>query len=131
MREVLRDAVLIAPATVIFVEVLLRSPVRQQVDGLYAQCRQSVHVLRSGRISEHWKEQVLSIYAWRILKRTLGFLFWMGVMFASFLVVYYLVGRSASSDFSIAARLESAESLVSATVIGACYAVLRTRLGRR
>ncbi len=129
--ETALDAVIIAPATIVFVEALLRCRLFGHVRLLQKQAVRSLKVLTARRISDHWKEQVMPVYALAILKSTLILLCSLVAMFAAFLVVYYLTGRLVREDFSVPDELSRAAPQIFAAVIGITYGLVRARLGRR
>jgi hypothetical protein len=131
MLETALDAVIIAPATLVFVEVLLRCRLFGHVRRLQKQAAQSLKVLTARRISDHWKEQVLPVYALAILKTTFILLSSLVAMFAAFLVVYYLAGRLVREDFSVPEELSRTAPQIFSAMIGITYGLVRARFGRR
>jgi len=129
--ETALDAVIIAPATIVFVEAFLRCRLLDHVKRLQKQAARSLKVLTAKRISDHWKELVLPVYALAILKSALILLCSLVAMFAAFLAVYYLTGRLVREDFSVPAELSRAAPQIFAAMIGIAYGLARARLGRR
>ncbi len=64
----------IAVATIVACEVALRSPLIRMLSTLTGSARKAGSVVRSDRISDHWKEKVLLTYALRIMGASLGLL---------------------------------------------------------
>jgi hypothetical protein len=83
---------LAAAAAVAAGELFLRLPVVGTLDLVLATSRKSARVLASRRISEHWKERVLPIYALRIAGGSLRFLFFLAMLLTPFLVAGFLAG---------------------------------------
>ena len=65
---------LVALAAVLASEAMLRLPLVAQARGVIDVSGRSMHVLRSKRISDHWKERVLPAYSARMAKGSVGFL---------------------------------------------------------
>ena len=57
---------LVIVAAVLASEALLRLPVMAKIKGVSEASQKAMRVLKSGRISDHWKERVLPAYAKRI-----------------------------------------------------------------
>ena len=57
---------LVIVAAVLASEALLRLPVMAKIKGVSDASQKALRVLKSGRISDHWKERVLPAYAKRI-----------------------------------------------------------------
>ncbi|PPB82493.1 hypothetical protein LV82_00427 [Albidovulum inexpectatum] len=66
--------VLLIVAAVLASELILRLPVLAEIRRVADFSRRAGHVLRSSRISDHWKEWVLPRYAWRIGRGSVLFL---------------------------------------------------------
>jgi len=62
---------LTALATCLFVELLLQQPFYKKLKSLVATSQKSVKVIRSERISDHWKEKVLLSYAFIIFNSSI------------------------------------------------------------
>lgn len=68
------DWVLLIVSAILASELLLRLPVLAEIRRVADFARRAGHVLRSSRISDHWKERVLPRYAWRIGRGSVLFL---------------------------------------------------------
>ncbi|MEQ9488620.1 MAG: hypothetical protein RIM72_06465 [Alphaproteobacteria bacterium] len=91
MNEVL--AVLIGVAgAVVFVEAFIRFNAFSRIGILIAQARQSMRVVASSAVSDHWKEKVLPRYAGRILRHAFVFLLFLAVALALLLAVTFALG---------------------------------------
>jgi hypothetical protein len=58
-------------STLLSSELLLRFPLRTYVQHLRKLLQRIVKTLRSSRISDHWKEQVMLVYASKLLRYSL------------------------------------------------------------
>lgn len=73
-------------ATIVFIEGLLRSPFLDWAHKLGALARKAGRVVASRKISDHWKEQVVGIYAIKIFVLT----FKVGVLFIGLIMLTLL-----------------------------------------
>lgn len=112
-------------AAVGFVELLIRLPIIPKLAEIRATVSSALAVVRSRRISDHWKEKALLRYAFR--------LFWLTMLLAVYfvgallpLILIYLVSIAIGVAF-----MEFILSLVGilfATIVSIVYA--RVRFGR-
>jgi hypothetical protein len=65
---------LIGLAAILASEVILRLPFARALHRVSDGSRKAARVLASKRVSDHWKEQVLPAYAWRIGSGSAAFL---------------------------------------------------------
>ncbi len=130
MLETAVDAVMVAPATLLFVEIMLRCRLAGHVGSLMEHATRAFKVLTARRISDHWKELVMPVYALAIMKCALALLFWLTVLFAAFLSAVYLAGDILQPDFSLIEEMSRPAPQFLALTIGLAYGLLRTRLGR-
>ena len=65
--------VFVLAAAVLASEAFLRLPLNDRIRTVTATARKSGQVLRSKRISDHWKERVLPAYSWVIGKGSILF----------------------------------------------------------
>lgn len=68
------ELALLVAGSVMASEVLLRLPLMDQVSVIVRTARNSSAILRSKRISDHWKEAVLPAYSLRMAGRSVFFL---------------------------------------------------------
>ena len=129
MREVALDIAIIAPATLLAVEVFLRCRLLDHVGRLKDMALRSLRVVTANRVSDHWKERVLPVYALAILRCSFILLFSLGAILAVFLLMYCLAGALVEEDFSLLEALSRTAPQVFAVAIGLTYGVLRTRCG--
>ncbi|MFN0115363.1 MAG: hypothetical protein ACKVPY_11870 [Paracoccaceae bacterium] len=64
---------LLASAAVLASEAMLQLPLIAQAKSVIDVSGRSVRVLRSKRISDHWKERILPAYSARMFKGSVGF----------------------------------------------------------
>jgi hypothetical protein len=118
---------LVALASIGFVEVLLRLPFR----GLLFQLKMVVikvrRVVLSPRISDHWKEKVLLAYAFAMLKTSV-LLFGCLILGTFPLAAAVLVGRSLSVD--VPGLLSSWLGVLFATLVAVGYVKVRHGFAR-
>jgi len=109
-----------------FVEILLRSPLPRAIRGLGDTAGRAAHVVRSARISDHWKEKVLLAYSGRLLRSTatIGLCL---VVAAVPLLLAVLIGNATGAD--VAGFIMSLPGLAVLTLVALAYAGLRSRLG--
>ena len=113
----------LAIAALGFVEILLRS-------GLFDVARMSgdaavkaSRVIRSARISDHWKEKALKAYASTIFKNSL----WLfGVILVAILPAAVVALASRWQGYDFVGFAGSWQGLLIATVIGIGYGYMRT-----
>ena len=53
--------------------------------------KKSLNVLRSERISDHWKERIIPTYAWKLMKLAVQILMIIMFIFAIFLIVNFFL----------------------------------------
>ena len=86
---------LLVLATVMAVEVALRLPLSTTFTRLAKQGQKAAHILRSSRISDHWKEKVMLVYACSLFKSTMklcGFLLTIGAVAALLMFAFDFFG---------------------------------------
>lgn len=113
------------------VELFFRLPFLAQVEAINGGALKALDVVRSRRISDHWKERVLPAYAGRILRASLLLGVLLALCAALFALVWVLVAWAPSGG-ARAALEQLARPPVQGIVLVACivWAVLRTRLFR-
>lgn len=117
---------LTALLSIAFVEILLRLPLMPAVARLLTTVRQVRTVVASPRISDHWKEKTLIVYAGRLLRNSLLIF---GLLYVT-LVATALAScvLSQSLDNSILALLVTVEGAIFATLVSLGYVFARSRL---
>ena len=112
------DYVYLIVACVLSIELLLRLKFMSYVNSILRNTNKVYRVIISSNISDHWKEKVVPVYAFILLKNSLlilGILFLIILVFSAFIVL--------SSKFL--ALLLSATGVVMSIVISFIYLKLR------
>lgn len=118
----------IAAATILACEVALRLPLRRIMAGFNANAARAVAVVGSGAISDHWKEKVLPVYAWRIMKGSvLFFLCLIAIAVPVFAVMALVTGSPGAATAALMRPLP----LIFMTALGVAYVWARLRRARR
>jgi len=107
-----------------FVEIFIRLPVRAELSKLIGTAGKSARVIRSTRISDHWKEQVLLVYSGQIFRSTVG------VTLTVVLALGPSVGLTILAAFlalPLAEFMMSWQGLLFTTIVALVYAKLRVR----
>ena len=114
--------VLLFALTVAVVELFLQLPLIQTFRCLIDQASQSLKTIRSSRISDHWKEAVMPVYAYRMMKYSLLATLWLIVIFSPLLAAAVLA-EVFNNDFSVFLLSTEGGLYMTAAAIG--YLVLR------
>lgn len=118
----------IAAATVLACEVGFRLPLGSVLATLTGSSWRAIGIVGSDRISDHWKERILPVYAWRILKASIGlFLCLLAIMLPLVLIAVLLTG----SPETATALLMRPDVLALVSVLGIAYVWLRLRIAAR
>jgi hypothetical protein len=124
---VIAELALLVAGSVMASEVLLRLPLMDQVSVIVRTARSSSAILRSKRISDHWKETVLPAYSLRMAGRS--FLFFLLLCLVALPVA--LVGVVAPGGmghwFELLMRPFALAILCISSIL---YILVRTRLAR-
>lgn len=119
-------------ACVVVVELFFRLPFIRCVESVNRASLRALDTVRSPRISDHWKEQVLPRYAARIALASLklgALLLLCGIAFAgTYVLVGWLVWRD---GHAVLATLGSGRVQLLALVVGVVWAVIRARAANR
>jgi hypothetical protein len=73
----LREIIVLLVCALASTEALLRLPLREALRGAKQLIRRILHVLSTPKISDHWKERVMLVYA----RRLLGFSLFLPLLF--------------------------------------------------
>ncbi|KAA9132661.1 sulfotransferase [Marinihelvus fidelis] len=117
-------------ACIAAVELFLRWPFIARIEAVNRVSHRVLDTVRSERISDHWKEQVLPRYAGRILLASLQLAGLLVLWLAAVSAVYVLVAAAISRDWAFAT-----ESLASGRVqlllvgLGVGWGFIRSRIG--
>lgn len=115
---------LLALCCAAFVEAVVRLDLSGQVRNAARVTRKIAAVVRSARISDHWKEKALSIYAGKLLSSSLRLLLTLLAAAAPAVLLAALTGWSSSPSVQL---ISSWAGLPAATIIAVVYAAARSR----
>jgi hypothetical protein len=110
------------------VEVLLRLPLARTFDRVRRTVDKVLRVIRSERISDHWKERTVPVYAARLLGLTLLTAL---QLLAILLPMLVLAALAAAARIPFLEFALSMVGLVFTSAVAAAYAGVRTRVRRR
>lgn len=108
--------------SVIVIELFFYLPFMASVNGILLQAKKSKNVILSAKISDHWKEKILPVYAARMMKYSLITGGLMMVIFSPILISI-LLSRYLQSDFD--AFLLSLEGGIYITLAALIYVSIR------
>ena len=124
--------VVIFPAVIAVVELMARLPLKTAVDGLLLYIPKAVHLITSSKISDHWKEKVIPVYAGKILRASLLLAFWMMLLLSVFGGLFGAVGFLVYGDIdTVWVKFLTISTQLMALIIGGLYWKLRRRLTPR
>jgi hypothetical protein len=114
------------------VELFFRLPFLRCVEKINRSAMQALSIVRSPRVSDHWKERVLPAYARRILQATLNLAAMLLLCAVAFLLLYLaLAWWPAGSWRAALATLENGVVQLWLLGIGIGWALVRARWTRR
>lgn len=119
------DWVLVILGTCAAVEAFVRLRFTAQVRGLSVLLPKITNTLRSARISDHWKEKVLAVYAGRLLKLSLKLFLMIAIILlpvAAACMVGAVIGAPALARFS------SLSGILVSVFVAVGYMNLRQRI---
>ena len=130
MKSLLEGLLVVTPATILVVDLFLVCPILNLVRALSEQTKKSMRVLRSTRVSEHWKEKVLPRYAARTMKTSLLLGGWLLLLLGVFTAVLHASGTLWIRDFSGVRAVRSVDYMLYTVLVAFAYISLR-RVVRR
>lgn len=130
MAALLESALVSFFTTIMVVEVVLASPLVSLLGTLAAQSRKSMRLLGNRRVSDHWKERVLPIYAIIILRLSLLSLMWMICVFIIFAFGLYAGAWLFAENFEGFGVLQRTDYMLASFLIAIVYLSARRRLLR-
>ena len=113
---------------VIGVEYVLKTPFIPRAKSLLKVINKSINVIRSRKISDHWKEIVLLRYSRDLVGHTL-FLF--SILTGLFLLIVLpaiLIDRQFQPSPTVIDALSSVQGLIVITVVSGAYVFVRRRI---
>ena len=110
------------------VEFLFKSKFFSTVQKMNTTYHKIFWVLRSNTISDHWKEKVLTRYAFFIFCDSLSLFFIMALVFSPFLIAVYL---SSLLNLNVSNVLTSPAGMIVTTLFALIYGYLRKNYARK
>jgi hypothetical protein len=111
--------------TFLTVELFFRLPFIDSARRVIAVSRKSASVVASSKISDHWKEKVVPVYAGKLFVGSLQLFGWMILAFMPFIAGVPLVD---TLGMEVNALLVSWPGLLVTTLVAVIYASLRNKL---
>ena len=115
-------------STLIAVELFIRLPLIANVKGLTHVMNKAFKVLKSPRISDHWKEKATQAYSLKLFVHSIKVLVLLMVALAPFAVIGYM---GELSGYYMTPLLESPEGVGASTLFAIAYFMIRRRLSAR
>jgi len=116
---------LLSVATCLIVELFYRLPIVLTAKNLSGMAAKSARVIKSGKISDHWKEKVLLRYSCLIFEVSILLLVYLLLCFSPLIVIDFL-GKSQGND--LVGFTMSFTGLSGSIAVAIIYATLRKRL---
>ncbi len=113
-------------AALFTVEVIARLPLVDAIRRSTDVSRKVVRVIRSPRISEHWKEKVLLRYAGVMAGQSLRLSAYLAIIFAPIVVVAVIADQLLQTD--VVAQSIRPAGIILLTAFGIAWGVIRNRL---
>ena len=88
-------------------EVLIRSDYIKFMHSIIKNGKKSIHLILNKKISDHWKENIIPIYSWRMIKSSIYLLLIFGFIILIFLVTDNLLKNFFTFSFSLNGVTES------------------------
>lgn len=108
-------------------ELFFRLPIGRATGAMLREGMAASKVVASRKISDHWKERVMPVYARRMGWRTLVLSAWLAVL-AAILGGLFFLAETIAPDIS--GLLSSTEGLIGALGVSFIYFAVRQRLAR-
>jgi hypothetical protein len=112
------------------VEFFIRSGFLKHASSLSSLASKTMAIVQSRKISEHWKERVLPVYAGRMMLRSLLILVLLAALVGVFYAVYWVVLSAIGRSDAVAASVVSWRVQILVVAFGIAYAWVRQRLVR-
>jgi len=87
-----------------------------------------VRVIKSKKISDHWKEKILPIYSLLIFRASLSMFFALIIVFSPFIVAIYLTPLF---DLNIQTNLSFPAGLIGTTFVAIMYGFVRGHYAKK
>jgi hypothetical protein len=125
MVEILEGLLIVAPATILVVEFFLACPLLRLVRAMSEQTRKAVRVLGMARVSDHWKEKVLPVYALATMKTSLLLGGWILLLLGVFTVALHVSGQLWSAEFDGMKALQRVDYMLYAVLVASAHVFVR------
>ena len=120
-----------APSAMVFVELFFLLPFTDRVLRLTRDLKKSAAVIRSSRISDHWKQKALPRYSRNILLSSMVLALFIGILFPAFLVAYGLLGLLFIGDVrDVFLTFNTLEAQFIVLVSGVVYGIVRNKISK-
>ena len=116
---------LLVLGTVCVVESFLRLPILSRVKSLKDLLRKISWVLKSSSVSDHWKEKILPVYAWRLFSSSLALF---TLVFVGILPMIAIAGLADIINIPLLPLVSSLTGILASTIIAVIYIFLRRRV---
>ncbi len=123
----LRNSLCAVPAAITAVELFILLPFRERAQAIIDKTSKSTKIMKSRKISDHWKEKAIRSYSVQIMAASLVLAGYLLAVLAVFVAVYCLSAlfllNTPQNGWK---EISSGHVQVTAVVIGALYAYCRT-----
>ena len=92
---------------ILSVEIILRLNLLLSLDSIINITKRVSHIITQDKISDHWKEKIIPIYALKIMQHSLKILFILLVVLSLFLITNFIISDFMSLTLSIVGIIES------------------------
>ncbi len=125
MAALIKSVLVSLPATILVVEAVFASPIIKLVRALAAQSRKSLRLLGNARVSDHWKERILPVYALKIFRDSMLILGCLICFFALYALGLYAGAWIFGEEFSGLQELQRADYMLSSLLSAFAYVIVR------
>jgi len=121
-------AIVLTPC-IVFVEAFRVLPFGAELNRLQRNSVKSITVIRSNRISDHWKGMIIPHYAGLILRSTCLLGLFLLLCCSIFTITYLTAGYLLHTDLAlVVSSFFEIDTQLSALLVGSLYALVRTKL---
>lgn len=121
------ELALLIVGAVLASEILIRLPLMQQLSVVMGTAQRSAATMRSKRISDHWKQAVLSAYSLRIVARSLFFFLLLCLVLSPLALIGLLAPGGFANWLEVLIRPFAIAVLCICSIL---YILVRTRMSR-
>ena len=119
--------VLVCVSAILAVEIFLHTSCKKNIDEMFDFMKRSTTTIASSRISDHWKEKVLTHYALKIFTNSLQ-LFFCLLLTVSPILALHFTGKLFGTD--LLSLLMTPLGLIVSLFFASLYVVFRTKVLR-